>query len=173
MPVLPGLARFFRRALPESPSQESWPDSSVMKGTTIGKPAAQFVGQGGMTLQRRVLGQTETTRQRKRAWSSHQEWVRQESIGESVFMSIFEAVRSPEEIEALECLVQWARDRGLEDRSKFGDRHLSICNQSFFPKPCLSPIPCPKPRRTIPKKANVKSEIANSSKFPNSSRVES
>lgn len=82
----------------------------------------QFVGQGVRTLVPRVLGQTETTRQRKRAQSSRGESVRRGAISESDFMSIFEAVRSPEEIEALQCLVQWARDRGLEDSFRKGQR---------------------------------------------------
>ena len=82
----------------------------------------QFVGQGVKTLVPRVLGQTETTRQRKRAQTGRQESASREEITEADFMSLVRSERTSEEAEIIEHLIQWARSQGLEDDFRQGQR---------------------------------------------------
>jgi len=82
----------------------------------------QFVGQGVKTLVPRVLGQTETTRQRKRAQTGRQESASREEITEADFISIVRSERTTEETEIIEHLIQWARTQGLEDDFRQGQR---------------------------------------------------
>ncbi|MGC6448282.1 MAG: hypothetical protein ACON5J_17770 [Rubripirellula sp.] len=80
----------------------------------------QFIGQGVKTLVPQVLGQTETTRQRKRAQTGRQESASREEITEANFMSIVRSKRTSEEAEIIEQLIQWARSQGLEDDFRQG-----------------------------------------------------
>ena len=77
----------------------------------------QFVGEGMKTLVPRVLGQTETARQKKASGTSSRE-----RIADVDFMADVTADRSEAEVKIIRQLVEWSRGRGLEDNFRRGQR---------------------------------------------------
>jgi len=77
----------------------------------------QFVGKGVKTLVPRVLGQTETARQKK-AYAP----TPRNQISNSEFLSQIAEERSEDEVRIIRILIDWARNQGLEETFLQGAR---------------------------------------------------
>ena len=77
----------------------------------------QFVGDGMKTLVPRVLGQTEAARQKKSSGSSGRD-----KITEGDFLAQVESDRNPTELSVIRKLISWARQVGLADNFRQGQR---------------------------------------------------
>lgn len=94
----------------------------------------QFVGKGMKTLVPRVLGQTETARQKKNAATNQRE-----AITESTFMHQIAASRTEAESKIVRCLIEWARNKGLDIDCRQGQRGsafiptLNHSGRSYYP----------------------------------------
>lgn len=77
----------------------------------------QFVGRGMKTLVPRVLGQTETARQKKSSGSG-----RRDKIAEADFMAQAVTDRPEAEVKIVRQLIEWARRQGLDDNFRQGER---------------------------------------------------
>lgn len=94
----------------------------------------QFVGDGMKTLVPRVLGQTETARQKKASGTSSRD-----KISEGEFLSQFEVDRDSTEITVVRQLIAWGREHRLVDNFRQGSRGsayipiLSHANRFFYP----------------------------------------
>ncbi|REK08472.1 MAG: hypothetical protein DWQ37_20235, partial [Planctomycetota bacterium] len=76
----------------------------------------QYIGEGVKTLVPRVLGQTETARQKKSPSAVRQ------SVAEEVFLQQFEAQRPPAELKVARKLIAWATEHGLRTAYREGQR---------------------------------------------------
>lgn len=91
----------------------------------------QFVGKGMKTLVPRVLGQTETARQKKSGASNQRD-----KISDSDFMEQVAASRTDAEVKIIRHLIDWARRQKLEDNFRQGSRgsaFIPILNHSGHP----------------------------------------
>lgn len=94
----------------------------------------QFVGEGMKTLVPRVVGQTETARQKKGGGRATRE-----TISEEEFLTEFDAERTLEEQQVARQFIAWARRSGLRDdfkRGKKGSTFIPVLEregQPFYP----------------------------------------
>ena len=94
----------------------------------------QYVGEGMQTLVPRVIGQTETARQKKGGGRATRE-----TISEEEFLTEFDAERTPEEQQVARQFIAWARRSGLRDdfkRGKKGSVFIPVLeheDQPFYP----------------------------------------
>lgn len=94
----------------------------------------QFVGKGVKTLVPRVLGQTETARQKKSSTTNPRD-----NISDSEFMGQVTENRTAAEVQTIRQLIDWARTQKLEDNFRQGSRGsafipiLKHSGQSYFP----------------------------------------
>ncbi|MBL9164633.1 MAG: hypothetical protein JNL18_18035 [Planctomycetaceae bacterium] len=94
----------------------------------------QFVGDGMKALVPRVLGQTETARQKKVSGTSSRD-----KISEGDFLSQLEVDRDSAELDVVRQLISWGREQGLADNFRQGSRGsayipiLSHANRFFYP----------------------------------------
>lgn len=94
----------------------------------------QFVGKGMKTLVPRVLGQTETARQKKSSTT-----IQRNKISDSEFIGQVTANRTPAEVQIIRHLIDWSRKQKLEDNFRQGSRGsafipvLNHSGQSFYP----------------------------------------
>jgi len=94
----------------------------------------QFVGEGMKTLVPRVVGQTESARQKKGGSKATRE-----TISEEEFLTEFDSERTPEEQQVARRFIAWARRSGLRDdfrRGQKGSAFIPVLEregQRFYP----------------------------------------